>query len=55
MLFLDHASDFLAFWNQILNLTGFRKALKKYEKITKTPESVLDAYMKEKVRSHTGQ
>ncbi|KAH0835834.1 EXS family-domain-containing protein [Lanmaoa asiatica] len=31
----------------ILNLTGFRKALKKYEKITNN--SVLDAYMKEKV------
>ncbi|KAG9313638.1 EXS family protein/ERD1/XPR1/SYG1 family protein [Chiua virens] len=32
---------------RILNVTGFRKALKKYEKITKNP--VLDAYMKEKV------
>lgn len=32
---------------KILNLTGFRKALKKYEKITKN--KALDAYMKEKV------
>ncbi|KAF8549651.1 hypothetical protein OG21DRAFT_1554406 [Imleria badia] len=32
---------------RILNLIGFRKALKKYEKITKN--SVLDAYMNEKV------
>ncbi|KAF8126316.1 SPX domain-containing protein [Boletus edulis] len=33
---------------RILNLAGFRKALKKYGKITKT-SSVLEAYMKEKV------
>ncbi|THH19131.1 hypothetical protein EW146_g1993 [Bondarzewia mesenterica] len=33
---------------RILNLTGFRKALKKFEKITKIP--VQHAYMKEKVR-----
>ncbi|KAH7887082.1 SPX domain-containing protein [Phlebopus sp. FC_14] len=32
---------------RILNLTGFRKALKKYEKITKIPAQA--AYMKEKV------
>ncbi|KAF8558287.1 hypothetical protein OG21DRAFT_1227633 [Imleria badia] len=32
---------------RILNLTGFRKALRKYGKITKT--SVVDAYMKDKV------
>ncbi|KAG6377931.1 EXS family-domain-containing protein [Boletus reticuloceps] len=33
---------------RILNLTGFRKVLRKYGKITKT-SSVLEAYMKEKV------
>lgn len=40
----------LMFFLKTLNLTGFRKVLKKYAKITKT--SVLDAYMKEKVRTH---
>jgi hypothetical protein len=53
VLFLDHAYDSLAVWSKILNLTGFCKASRKYGKITKT--SVLGAYMKEKVSTHTGQ
>lgn len=53
MLFLDHAYEFLVFCNKILNLTGFRKALRKYGKLTNT--SVVDAYMKEKVCSRAGQ
>lgn len=50
VLFLDYAYDFPAFCPKIVNLTGFRKALTKYEKITKI--SVMDVYMKEKVCSH---
>lgn len=42
--------DFLAFYNKLLNLAGFRKVLKKYEKLTNT--TVLGAYMKEKVCRH---
>jgi len=45
--------DFHVFYIKILNLIGFRKALKKYEKNTKN--SVLDAYMKEKVCGHVGR
>lgn len=42
----------LRFCDKLLNLTGLRKVLRKYGKITNT--TVLEAYMKEKVRSHTG-
>ena len=51
--FLNSAHDFLVLCTKILNLIGFRKALKKYEKITKN--SVLDAYMNEKVCGYVGQ
>ena len=47
-----HVDIFLVFCIKILNLAGFCKVLKKYGKITKI--SVLNAYMKEKVCSHTG-
>ena len=53
VLFSNSAHDFLVFCTKILNLIGFRKALKKYEKITKN--SVLDAYMNQKVRGYVGQ
>jgi xenotropic and polytropic retrovirus receptor 1 len=39
--------DHLLIFAQILNITGFRKALKKFEKVTNIP--VQTTYMKEKV------